>query len=269
MSNSSACLDCVERSPERRGLCKRCVKRRLRAGRELPPLQPRTPKPPRRCSVDDCKRRQVARGRCHAHWKELRRSELETELWNSDGPLQQHFWTLVEVGHPAGCWWWTGAKNDKGYARATVGGRTRGAHRWAYEFLVGEIGTDPDSGKPLDLDHLCKNRLCVNPDHMEPVTHQVNIWRSSRYAGHDECFHGHPRTPENSGFDINGHLFCIPCRKGWHERNYDEWRQVRRHELAAIRSWGRENGYQVKAVGPLPRVLLDAYAVAHSATPAA
>jgi hypothetical protein len=149
-------------------------------------------------------------------------------VWDPDGPLQQKFWTSVEVGHPLGCWWWTGAKNDKGYARATVGGRTRGAHRWAYEFLVGEIGIDPDTGKSLDLDHLCKNRLCVNPDHLEPITHQLNIWRSSRYAGHEACFHEHPRTPESVGFKNTGYQFCIPCARDFQRKFYDQNRERRK-----------------------------------------
>ena len=212
------CLDCVERPRERRGLCKCCVKRRLRAGLDLPPKLPQVARSPRLCSIDGCTERHVARGLCPPHWKAWRRSTAEAEMRNPDSSLQRRFWAKVEVGHPAGCWWWTGAKNKKGYAQATVGQHTSGAHRWAWKFLVGEIGVDPETGEPLELDHLCKNRLCVNPDHLEPITHHLNVWRSSRYAGHDACPNGHSRI-EHVRFNVNGHQYCGACAVEWQRRN--------------------------------------------------
>src|SRR5690349_20028702 len=75
---------------------------------------------------------------------------------------------------PRGCIEWTGTRNTKGYgriARGGVNGRFLMAHRVAYELARGPI---PEG---LQLDHLCRNRLCCNPDHLEPVTRQENVAR--------------------------------------------------------------------------------------------
>lgn len=73
---------------------------------------------------------------------------------------------------PSGCWQWTGAIDKTGYGRFTIGrGRSQAAHRFAYELHVGPILPG------LDLDHLCRNRWCVNPAHLEPVTRSVNLSR--------------------------------------------------------------------------------------------
>lgn len=82
------------------------------------------------------------------------------------------------VGHvvdpETGCWNWCGAKQPNGYGRCGIPGggkRTTVAHRWYYERQHGPVSAD------LDLDHLCRNRGCVNPAHLEPVTRAVNAWR--------------------------------------------------------------------------------------------
>lgn len=86
-----------------------------------------------------------------------------------------------------GCHLWTAYIMPNGYGRFAY---PRGslAHRFAYELAVGPI---PDG---LQIDHLCRVRCCVNPAHLEPVTHNENHVR----AAGDECLYGHPRTPENT-----------------------------------------------------------------------
>jgi len=74
---------------------------------------------------------------------------------------------------PDGCWMWTGGVTGHGYGAFWVGGRTLGAHRISYELYVGKI---PDG---LHLDHLCKQTLCVNPYHLEPVTLAENNKRKN------------------------------------------------------------------------------------------
>lgn len=79
----------------------------------------------------------------------------------------------VEIDPVAGCWLWTAAKNNGGYGMFTfTTGWRRSAHRVSYETFVGPI---PDG---LQLDHLCRVRHCVNPDHLEPVTAAENTRRS-------------------------------------------------------------------------------------------
>jgi len=79
----------------------------------------------------------------------------------------------VERDPLSGCWVWLGASAN-GYGCVTRGGRMRKAHRHVYELLVGQI---PDG---LFLDHLCRRPSCVNPEHLEPVTPQVNTARAAR-----------------------------------------------------------------------------------------
>lgn len=90
------------------------------------------------------------------------------------------------------CWIWKLAPQPDGYGRKTF--RVAGvkkqfqAHRWVWEMLVGPIPED------LQLDHLCRVRACVNPDHLEPVTLKENLWRGrSRFnkQGQKLCKRGH------------------------------------------------------------------------------
>lgn len=74
----------------------------------------------------------------------------------------------------SGCWLWSGALTTRGYGQAWHAGRQHQAHRLTYAKKHGAI--DPS----VDLDHLCRNRACVNPDHLEPVPHVVNVQRGAK-----------------------------------------------------------------------------------------
>lgn len=86
----------------------------------------------------------------------------------------------AKVNRSGECWLWLGYINDKGYGSFSVEGKPKRAHRVSYELFVGEI---PEG---LELDHLCHTNACVNPKHLEAVTHQVNMSRqqlTGRYKG--------------------------------------------------------------------------------------
>lgn len=96
-----------------------------------------------------------------------------------------------------GCWQWTAGKNSGGYGRFKRDDKSEPAHRLMYEHCVGQI---PET---LDCDHLCRNRACVNPAHMEPVTRRENVLRgigiASKNARKTHCKNGHEFTEANTG----------------------------------------------------------------------
>lgn len=110
------------------------------------------------------------------------------------------------------CWEWQGWINRAGYGELTIAGIKWRAHRWFYKFYKGEI---PEG---LDLDHLCANKRCVNPEHLEAVPHQVNIKRAyDRMPRKTHCHNGHALEGKNlyvytekSGKTWRG---CKTCRK--------------------------------------------------------
>jgi len=113
----------------------------------------------------------------------------------------EKFWS--KVTKTSTCWLWTGAATGRGYGSwRAPNGRDYGAHRLAYETLVGPI---PDG---LTVDHLCRNKACVNPAHMELVTVRENILRSKART---HCPQGHEYTPENNLRAKTGGFKCRTC----------------------------------------------------------
>jgi hypothetical protein len=110
-----------------------------------------------------------------------------------------------------GCWSWTAWRDKHGYGRVSVGSVRKLAHRVVYELCVGPI---PGG---LELDHLCRNRACINPDHLEPVTHHENLMRgdgvSARNARKTHCPRGHALSGNNLYVDPKGDRECRTCRR--------------------------------------------------------
>ncbi len=116
----------------------------------------------------------------------------------------------IRLGSP--CVLWQGARNNNGYGVRTVCQRQVLAHRYAYEMERGPI---PDG---LELDHLCRVRECVNPAHLEPVTHAENMRRSAP-AQKTHCQRGHEFSDENTRIAPNGRRICRACRREWQRRD--------------------------------------------------
>lgn len=123
---------------------------------------------------------------------------------------EEHFWDKVAIGPE--CWIWAGARQGDGYGTFKIKGtnKTVLAHRYMYELILGAI--------PLGLviDHRCRNRFCVNPAHIEPVTLYENVKRGRAWLWGPElteCKHGHAYTEKNTGRNKLGHRYCRECKR--------------------------------------------------------
>lgn len=126
-------------------------------------------------------------------------------------PLVDRIWSKVEKSD--GCWLWTGMTRADGYGLIWGDGRPRPllrAHRVVYELLVGPIPAD------TELDHLCRVKRCVRPDHLEAVDHRLNVMRgvgpTAVNAAKETCDAGHPLTVVASRGD-RGCRICINARR--------------------------------------------------------
>lgn len=126
--------------------------------------------------------------------------------------IEERFWSKVDIHPDDECWEWTAGKYRTGYGQFKIGGkygRGQGAHRVAYALTIGEI---PHG---LEIDHLCRNRGCVNPAHLEAVTRQVNVVRGVSFAADNaaktHCIHGHPFSGNNLRIGSNGRRCCKAC----------------------------------------------------------
>lgn len=159
------------------------------------------------CQVDDCDRPYYGRGWCKYHYMVKYKAGRLTPR-PKPSPLER-FWAKVDK--TSGCWNWTGYVDKAGYGRFRFDGATRLSHRVAYQLIIGQV---PDG---LQLDHLCRNRRCCNPTHLEPVTNHENSLRGER-ATKSHCVHGHEYTPENTIREANGRRRCRTCYLDYQRR---------------------------------------------------
>ena len=123
-------------------------------------------------------------------------------------PLAERVRAGYEAEPNSSCWLWIGATTGHGYGYIKDRGVRMSSHRVMYELERGPI----PSG--LELDHLCRNTICVNPAHLEPVTHRENILRGmspyAKRARQTHCLNGHEFTPENT-YRYRGRRMCRAC----------------------------------------------------------
>lgn len=140
-------------------------------------------------------------------------------------PIQRFLpkFVVLANGEIAGrpCWQWIAEITRYGYGSFSVGAAGLGhipAHRWAYEHWIGSI---PDG---LTIDHLCRNRACVNPDHLEAVSNQENVLRGNGLAAQNarktHCKRGHLLDSENTYVYPDGRRSCRTCGYYVHTKRY-------------------------------------------------
>ena len=127
------------------------------------------------------------------------------------------FMNFVSPEPNSGCWLWSGNCSPDGYGMFQIGSvNKQTAHKFSYQSFVGKI---PDG---LQLDHKCRVRCCVNPEHLEPVTMRENILRGMSLpainARKSSCKHGHALTEENVRRRKDGSRNCKACDKARWER---------------------------------------------------
>lgn len=167
----------------------------------------------RTCSVEDCDKSVRVQGLCATHTYRMRRHGTTDGVgkWFRGTP-EERFVRMVEVDEVTGCHVWTGALSD-GYGCFNLGDGKKSyrAHRFSYEMEKGPIPED------FVLDHLCRNRACVNPEHLEAVTSRENTLRGENFsalnARKTSCPKGHPYDEENTYITPDGTRQCAKCRR--------------------------------------------------------
>lgn len=186
------------------------------------------------CSFDGCDRLTKAKGLCVSHYQQRLRGRPLTPIregyytrdssWSSLREKIEHY--LEE--QPDGCWIWTRVRTPAGYGHVRWGGKMLSVHR-AY---LSELGYLLPDG--LVIDHLCRNRACANPNHLEIVTNRENILRgvgrAARNAVKTHCKYGHEFTPGNTYvYAKTGARMCRECMKLRQRVSWVSDEKYRRH----------------------------------------
>jgi hypothetical protein len=125
----------------------------------------------------------------------------------------ERFLPKIDINPQTGCWEWVASRDEHGYGRLQINGISKGAHRISYEWF-----NHCQIPKRLQIDHLCRNPSCVNPDHLEVVTRSVNQLRGvgpevtrRRLLAITHCPRGHVYDSQNTYLNPKKGRVCRAC----------------------------------------------------------
>ena len=166
------------------------------------------------CSVSECFKQVRAKGYCWQHYRRylrygdpliLRSNHSHGgKLRFSSDEAKYNFLSRIDIQLQDQCWEWKGSCDAGGYGRLTWQGYIASAHRIMYQLTYGDIP------QGLEIDHLCSNRKCVNPRHLEAVTHKTNVQRGANTT-RTYCKHGHLYNDSNTRINNRGARTCKIC----------------------------------------------------------
>jgi hypothetical protein len=138
------------------------------------------------------------------------------------------FKSKIKINARSGCWIWCGHIEKNRYGRFALAGRMRWAHICSYRMFVGEVG------EGLELDHLCRNPACVNPSHLEAVTHKTNMERAELAGAGAAAFHkrkthcpsGHQYAGENL-VTWGNYRYCRICQSKYKKAYKERMRRAK------------------------------------------
>lgn len=212
IANRKPCrVDECDRKADAHGYCSKHLRRLQRTGDPRGTRRKFKPKP--KCIIDSCDNEgnNVGFGWCQKHYRRYKRHGSPFVTSRIVGNDIARFWSYVMPGEKDECWEWQGGTSPDGYGILAMNKTTTYMPRFAYELLREPI---PEG---LEPDHLCRNRICVNPWHLEPVTHKENILRGESptaiNARKTHCIRGHEFDEENTRIDSRGGRRCKTCEK--------------------------------------------------------
>ena len=181
------------------------------------------------CSVDDCETPKVSWSEkcpyCRKHYERFKKYGDPNVCFQDRTPVEERWKNRYVVDITTGCWNWTGTVS-RGYGYIRGNSTTYMAHRVAWEST---------NGRPIragyEIDHLCRNKGCVNPEHLDEVTHTVNMDRIPKKPKGTHCKYKHELTPENTM--VKGERrSCLTCHRRRTRENMRLWRARQKGQAA-------------------------------------
>lgn len=177
------------------------------------------------CAFPNCGRKVHCSGLCNGHRQQANAGKPLKPLWANQrerGTPPRMPYLEAPCPNPTligNCRIWQARKDRKGYGVVRADGKTRKAHRYAWQLAKGPIPTG------MVIDHLCRNRACINPDHLRVVTCRINavensLGNSALYIARTHCKNGHPFSEANTLIRTDGGRRCRICLKETNQRNW-------------------------------------------------